>query len=482
MAIFIYVLILLLFFSWIDYPTKSAFIHILPNIGILLFVLIFLVLLNKIKYKSNMSNYKYFKYIKVITVITFILQILLCYFCCFQTGWDVYSVERNANIFISTGSLYDVGYLTRYPNNVFITFIVVILKQLQMHLPFVTSDRHVLLLIINCMLVNASCLIASLTIRNLTKDNRLSILSYIITIPLIILSPWILIVYTDTFSIIFPILIIYLYSKDNKSKLNLFLIVFLSVLGYYIKPTVIIVLMALIIVEIIHFKPKQFNIKNTIISTILIIIGILIPFGISKYANYYLNFKPLDNVYEFNLKHYLAMGQNNDTCGVYSQSDVNNSIKNGMDANIDIFIDRITNRTPLEQLIFFSKKTLINFNSGSFFWGGEGGFYINIPESKSKLQDFIRSIVYSNQDNNKYLLQVEQYIWLFVLIMCPFIIRKSNNKNELVIMLSLIGITLFLTIFEARTRYFFLYSPVFVTCAMLGIKHIKELMDKKFKN
>jgi hypothetical protein len=119
MAIFIYVLILLLFFSWIDYPTKSAFIHILPNIGILLFVLIFLVLLNKIKYKSNMSNYKYFKYIKVITVITFILQILLCYFCCFQTGWDVYSVERNANIFISTGSLYDVGYLTRYPNNVF---------------------------------------------------------------------------------------------------------------------------------------------------------------------------------------------------------------------------------------------------------------------------------------------------------------------------------------------------------------------------
>ena len=50
---------------------------------------------------------------------------------------------------------------------------------------------------------------------------------------------------------------------------------------------------------------------------------------------------------------------------------------------------------------------------------------------------------------------------------------ESYQENvENVIFLSLIGMTLFELIFEAKARYLFCYAPVFVLTAVLGMRNL----------
>ena len=73
------------------------------------------------------------------------------------------------------------------------------------------------------------------------------------------LSPWFMVPYSDTYSIIFPITVLYNYTVKEKKWYNYLMIGLFSYAGYLIKPTAIIVLIAIAIVEIYKslFKIKD---------------------------------------------------------------------------------------------------------------------------------------------------------------------------------------------------------------------------------
>ena len=91
--------------------------------------------------------------------------------------------------------------------------------------------------------------------------------------------PYIIIPYTDTISMVFPILIFYLYIKikeeKNENKRAFFTILegMLTILGYHIKPTIVIVVIAICIVEILRCKK---------IKMIKIFLKKVQPFGVLK--------------------------------------------------------------------------------------------------------------------------------------------------------------------------------------------------------
>lgn len=62
---------------------------------------------------------------------------------------------------------------------------------------------------------------------------------------------------------------------------------------------------------------------------------------------------------------------------------------------------------------------------------------------------------------------------------------KLDNKEMNVIFLTLVGITLFVLLFEGRARYLFLYSPYYIISAIVGLKFLlekyKEFMDNTLK-
>lgn len=480
-VVFLYILCLMFFFGNIEYITKASFM--IENIYALFFIGIVILLFYKYKDENaeKLSDKKFVGCIIIFSIVSYIAQLIVQRYCFFKTGWDAGLIEENAYYFKDNGMLLNPEYMTRYPNNLFIVFILTIL--LKLPIPII-GGRRAVLLIANSFQINVACILACLTIYNITKNKKLALSSFLITIPLIMLNPWILIFYSDTFSMIYPIAVIYLYTKDKKSKLDLFLIIILSLIGYFIKPTAIIVLIAIVIIEIfkINYKAiKKVNIKKCLISVFVVLFASIIAFSCKRLAVTYLKFKPVENVYEFTLVHFLNVGQNDKRDGIYSEDDCQYSMKYGMDDNFNRFKERLTSRSLIGQVKFFSRKTLVNFNNGGFCWGVEGTFYKNVPESTGRIMDLMRSIFYSSGENYKYLLQIEHWIWLLVLFMCPFVVKKENSYKEIVIMLAILGITAFLTIFEARTRYLYCYSPVFVVCAILGFYNLRVLIKDKVK-
>ena len=58
--------------------------------------------------------------------------------------------------------------------------------------------------------------------------------------------------------------------------------------------------------------------------------------------------------------------------------------------------------------------------------------------------------------------------------------RKTLDDGICVLMLSVIGITLFTLIFECRARYLYLYSPFYVLLGISGIWYIIESVISRF--
>lgn len=59
---------------------------------------------------------------------------------------------------------------------------------------------------------------------------------------------------------------------------------------------------------------------------------------------------------------------------------------------------------------------------------------------------------------------------------------KKIDRNLAVAFLSLIGLTLFLLLFEARARYLFLYSSFYIIIAVLGIETILYKCERSKNN
>ena len=78
-----------------------------------------------------------------------------------------------------------------------------------------------------------------------------------------------------------------------------------------------------------------------------------------------------------------------------------------------------------------------------------------------------------------------QGIWLLILSIVPLNIFRRNeplDNYSKVIYLSLIGLFLFESIFEARSRYLYTYVPIFIVGAMLGIDGVLDCKNNFIKN
>jgi len=122
------------------------------------------------------------------------------------------------------------------------------------------------------------------------------------------------------------------------------------------------------------------------------------------------------------------------------------------------------------------RKTLTNFNDGTFCWAGEGVFYREILEEKdSVLSPLLRSVYYSHTGKAYPIwANFAQTIWmgLLALASCAWLYGKDGRLS--VIMFSIIGLTIFETVFEARARYLFIFVPLFILLCVAGMSGIKE--------
>lgn len=479
----------------IDYASKTT--YRLPNIIILLLGIVVL-LVSLYIYKKLLKNFiqdlttnKCNFLLNCWCIIMFLFQLIYAYNIFFLTGWDV-GILRDAAISIGNHQLLNENspyctYFSMYPNNVFLLVVFTLIYKLANIFHCISFEF--LLVFFSVLSVNLAMWFLAKSTQLLTRSRHLTVLSVIVYTIYIAFSPWIVIPYSDTYVIVFTSSIIYFYlSRKNRNiYVSWFIIFNMSLFGYLIKPTCVIVLIAILIVEAwewLFFKNNK--VKKLLVLPVLLI-SICLFNMINMYTQKYIGYEKNPDQ-EFPMTHFLMMGMNEETKGIYSADDVNlTACTNGKNQKVTVHLEVVKERLKKYgmngYMKLLGKKLLTNYNDGTFAWEREGDFYKMIfPEKSDFLSPFLRNIVYSSGKYYELFKLTQQTFWITILVLMGFsvpVLTREKNEGVCVLMLTVIGITVFLLLFEARARYLFLYSPYYILLACIGLQVVLKFLQDK---
>lgn len=437
---------------------------------------------NKKEKKEIQSRNEVYKIILIGTVLLYAIQLFIAANIFFLTDWDV-GVIRELSDLVLADAFPEYGwqheYLIMYPNNRLLFIMTVVIKYIAFRLHI---DPNFFLSCIVMMMIASSVGITSALMYRMTKDRTAALWAWIIAALSFGLSPWMIIPYSDAVALFFMILSLYMYvaCKDTvipiANILQDLLILLPAYIGYLIKPQCAIFVIALFASWILECK------KITLKRTASLCLAGVLCLGISACVDATMNEMvglESNKDAEFPMTHFIMMGLNEENTGKYNQNDVNYTlsfanIEEKKSANHAMIQQRVRN-FGIEGLIkHLSQKLMVNYNDGTFAWGGEGRFYLTYYDKPfGAVSDALRSLYDTRGSRYGMFATVEQALWILMLLgsmIAAVLVRGATEKGtETIIILSIIGITLFTLIFEARARYLFLYVPYYVLAGVLGI-------------
>lgn len=463
----------------------SNSVVILPTLLLLAGALFFTLREGRARRRS-MSDRRFYLVISAVFIAVFAAQLFIVDHIWINTGWDVRTIMDSAYELVnlpelSESSLY---YLSVYPNNLIIVYISALMLKLGMiafpHNPYLFS------FICSAFSVCVSVYLAVLCVYKLSGSRRITVVSILAAVPLIALSPWIIIPYTDTFGMLFPSAVLFCLVFCRKKYLKLGIAAALCALGYQIKPTNIIPLIALILVggcyllgDAVRHSPW---LRRAGAAALALLLGAGIAFGTGALIK-------ADDAIELDpdvktpLSHFLNMGFNTYTHGMFCYEDVVFSasfpdVQSRSQANFDSFKARMSEMGITGLARHFAQKTVANYNDGTFSWGHEGGFYDYVPPERNSLDSALRGFYYNHGSNYSSFAFIEQCLWLLVLICLCLNALPGGGKSADYVSMCLMGQSLFLLLFECRARYLYMFSPLFVVLACLGLKNAAGLITR----
>lgn len=125
-------------------------------------------------------------------------------------------------------------------------------------------------------------------------------------------------------------------------------------------------------------------------------------------------------------------------------------------------------------------------SDGTFFAYGEGDInQVTFINNDSTSED-IRSLATPTGSHYHVLGNVMQVVWITILLLIAMqliiaLLWQSARINPLLtsLRMMIVGILLFLLIFEGRSRYLFLYIPVFIVAAMYTLDWFRNITKEE---
>lgn len=432
------------------------------------------------------------------------------------------------------------GYYSRYANNLFLTYIFLNVYKIG-EVIGIQNGYFLLLFIQSIMFSVGGFLIYKIADMYFKERYKIySICTWIIYMLIVGLSPHIVLTYSDGIGMFLSLILTYIIFKlekekdkdinKDKNKINddkekdkllqkgsiskiilILLFTNLSILGYYIKPQIIIISIAYVIIKILHIsyltymiiknknedrengrRVRKERIKKEIIyyiilSILIIITGCIIYTYIRK-ANNSMGIN-VDKEKRFNITHYAMLGWNTESKGVFTVKDENFSgkyekLKDREKANIEELKRRITEMGLGGVINQIARKILTNYNDGTF--SGVATFvYIrkeyNIEGINKELSKFLKNIYYENGEYNMIYTQIMQCLWIGILIFNMFSYNDGKSTKISIVILGIIGLFIFEILFEARSRYIFMYVPLYIFLGVIGLKNVLRFFVVKIK-
>lgn len=476
-------------FSWIfinvllNNNGNSGFFQFNPAI-IIGFVGIFigmLIYINKVLENRCCNITKKRKTIIVFTLmaVVMIIQLILGYYLRVTPTWDFGFVHRNAVSLVTGNGVANMDYFLEFRNNtgVFL-FLSVIYKAAYM----LGIERFVAVgIILNVIMIDIAIILMFYICDRIfgTAKAFLALLVAILTTPFYTYAP---IYYTDTLSMVFPVLILYLFilSKEITERWKKYILyAVIGVIGAgggQIKLTVIFMLIAITLQLFLEEKIKEY-LPKIIIMVVTFFIATQI-FYVMVDSHKMFDFKVSEKS-PIPYTHWVMMGMKghggwdyDDYLLTYSYSTREERTK----ANLEEIKNRLDNYGRGGYFKFLTIKA-------SWTWG-DGTYYSPSKLKRQPINNGIYQEIFLQKGKYfkyyAYFSQVVHIAILFLILVsafCNIIIKNCSYTNILRIVV--FGLMAFLLMWETRSRYIVNYIPIFILIAMEGIQLLQRSLKQE---
>lgn len=451
--------------------------------GILTSVIVLLIVSFTKDFKVNINK---------LTLVLFLLISYISFNIAFQFTWDNYYVIDNAKL-IAAGAeskYLSSEYFSIYPNNFFLLMIFsFIAKMHNVFGIFTMNGNYMPVILFQCALMSMAARTLYLIIYDMCKKHNIALFGFLLYSFSIVLSGMSVITYSDQVALIFPLLVLRLFQLlDNKKHtvIKVIGIIVCSYIALLIKPPTVIPLIAILLYAAVH-SINKIN-KNIIkyIACVAICIVILIS-GHSMLKNRFIAYSGLEIEKNGGMSpwHFVMMGLNKDTQGLFSWDDVQfskESIKNHNNgvAQKEVAISRFQDLINTGEFFgHLERKILNSLGDGSFYW------YQVTTFKKGEFEDlnyhaapFLKNIYLREGKVDK--IAFQQSIWITMLFISLFSIFLKKNKEQIVMILSLIGFVLFMLIFEAGPRTLMNFMSYYIILSMMVLSNLSDRIMRRF--
>lgn len=482
---FIFIFIGILYSS--IFQSRYSFNPLIILIFVFLSIIVLSLLYKKLNNKfSNLSNKSTYIFCFIIITLMIILQFVIGYLVRTNPSWDLGIVIKSAKEMVKYGhSTTQAGYYIQAPNNIVITLII--FMGIKFFNLFHIHNINLITLAINICFMQLAIFLTFKIIKRLFNNFTAccSLLLMAFFIPFYAYST---ICYTDTTSMFIPVAFLLTFmnlknANNKKSKIAYSILLgFLCFISFGLKVTALIILIAYSIISI-------FN--KTILQTLKYISIAFITF-IILYSSYVfminktniINMKYKDTqVVPFT--HFIMMGMTGS--GAFSaeewQYTFSFSDKNSRkEANINKIRERLSAYKVQGYIKFLSQKaTNQTWGNGTYDFETVLNSY-NID--KNIMHEFLLN-------DGKYWTPISYYCQIYhfvilILILISFIYSLTHEHDKIsnyidICQLSILGLLLFLFIWETRSRYMLNYIPIYIIVSISGLKYLSNNITHIFK-
>ena len=419
-------------------------------------------------------------------VCLFAVQAVICFHGYFLMGWDSISTMKSAYAIAGGDELIDNYYLSLYPNNALLTLLFGgVMKLFRMISPGARLDRCVFILIlVQCAVSSLTCFVITRTAQKVLRSGRAAACVFAVYAGFTGISPWLMVPYSDSMGLIMPALILCLYVSRARLKWAFWpALGLLTWLGYACKPQCCIVSVAIVLLEGARLAMSGRAVRA--LAGALCVIA-MTAVGAGPVTDAILDASPIEMREGRDiggLLHYVMMGLNPESNGVYRDADMQVSAwaetpQARRDAQMAVIRERVSAMDAGDWAAHLTKKALSNFSDAPVMWSlGGACIWQTIEDKDGVLSPLIKGLLGLDGTNVTAtpLTVYFECVWLAMLAFAIFAPLKLRGMDEAgasalcVMMLSVFGLMLFQMIFEAGNRYFMVYTPFMAVLAVCGL-------------
>lgn len=458
------------------YPSPAVFL--LPAIVLALLLLSFAY--SKLKKHEAVLQKNYRIILPVFLGIMLLLQLVFGFRLQFQPAFDMGAIYDGASEWVKTGtfaSQYD--YMYYFPNNLgsmaYLKFFFSIASL------FGIQNFFGVGIVVNSLMSVGTMAAVSCICKKLSgyRNAVFALLLFALSLPFYFIGAAF---YTDALSMLFPVLVYYLYllARDTSSRKQQILYgVLLGIagaVGMLVKFTVIIMLIA-VAIEVLLRKGLK-NMLPWVFSALPVLI--LVPLVFNAYIYSAHLDKAQAEKQNTPYSHWIMMGLSGE--GAYDPQDYNFtrsfSDTKQRDEEIRKEIGQRVKKLGLSGLSdLYTKKSVRCFGDGTF---ALSDFLDDSPKNETALHDYI---LYDGNHYKGYR-TICSGVFFAILILTAFaayqklFTKQTDWTSQLAAPAAAFGIFLFLLLWETNGRYALNFVPVLFICASLGIDFFTNTMAK----